>query len=75
MSICSSIFLLLDFEFQAGDLILAVFLNLPAFLAGKNQLTKSESIFSRKIAGCRIHVDRALERSRNYKIVDLITAP
>ena len=87
MSICSSISLLLDFEFQAGDLILAdkgfvihellprnVFLNLPAFLAGKNQLTTSESIFSRKIAGCRIHVERAIERLRNYKILDLITA-
>ena len=52
-----------------------VFLNLPAFLAGKVQLTKQESIFSRKIAACRIHVERAIERLRNYKILDLITAP
>ena len=52
-----------------------VFLNLPAFLAGKSQLTKSESVFSRKIAGCRIHDERAIERLRNYKILDLITAP
>ena len=59
MSICSSISLLLDFEFQAGDLILAdkgfvihellprnVILNLPAFLAGKSQLTKSDGILA-----------------------------
>ena len=68
---------------KAGDLILAdkgflihdllpnnVYLNLPAFLSGKTQFTKNEAIFSRKIAGCRIHVERAIERLRNYKILD-----
>ncbi len=38
-----------------------VFLNLPAFLSGKIQFSKIEAIFSRKIAGCRIHVERAIE--------------
>ncbi len=52
-----------------------VFLNLPAFLAGKTQLTKEEAAFSRKIASCRIHVERAIERMRNYKILHTITAP
>ena len=68
---------------KAGDLILAdkgflihdllpnnIYLNLPAFLSGKTQFTKNEAIFSRKIAGCRIHVERAIERLRNYKILD-----
>ena len=68
---------------KAGDLILAdkgflihdllpknVFLNLPAFLCGKTKFSKNEAIFSRKIAGCRIHVERAIERLRNYKILD-----
>ena len=68
---------------QAGDLILAdkgflihdilpknVFLNLPAFLSGKTQFTKRGAIFFRKITGCRIHIERAIERLRNYKILD-----
>ena len=74
--------------FQAGDLILAdkgflihdllpknIFLNLPAFLCGKSQLTKEEAVFSRKTSGCRIHVERAIERLRNYEILDLISQP
>ena len=68
---------------RAGDLILAekgflihdllpknVFLNLPAFFCGKTKFSKTEAIFSRKIAGCCIHVERAMERLRNYKILD-----
>lgn len=72
---------------KAGDLILAdkgfllhdivprgVFLNLPAFLRGKKQFTKEEAIFSRKIARSRIHVERAIERMRNYTILEKIFA-
>ncbi len=74
------------FIFQAGDLILAdkrfllhgilpqgVLLNLPAFLSSKKQFTKAEAIFSRKIAKSRIHVERAIERLRNYKIIETIS--
>ena len=70
---------------KAGDLILAdkgflihdimphgVFLNLPAFLRGKKQFTKA--IFSRKIARSRIHVERAIERMRNYAILTKVAA-
>ena len=72
---------------KAGDLILAdkgfllhdiipqgVFLNLPAFLRGKDKFTRAEAIFSRKIARSRIHVERAIERLRNYKILEKISA-
>ena len=72
--------------FQAGDLILAdkgfllhdvlprgVFLNVPAFLSSKGKLTKEEAIFSRKISQCRIHVERAIERLRNFRILDKIS--
>ena len=52
-----------------------MFLNLPAFLVGKTQLTKEEAAFSCKIASCRIHVERAIERMRNFKILNTITAP
>ena len=51
-----------------------IFLNLPALLCGKTQLTKEEAVFSRKIAGCRIHVERAIERLRNYKILQNFSA-
>ena len=51
----------------------SVFLNLPPFLAGKSQLSK-EAQFAKKIARCRIHVARSIERMRNYKILNLITA-
>ena len=73
---------------NAGDLILAdkgflihdllpknIFLNLPAFLCGKTQFTKEEAVFSRKIAGCRIHVERAIQRPRSYKILDYVNTP
>ena len=52
-----------------------VFLNMPAFLCGKRKFTKEEAVYSRKLAGCRIHVERAIERMRNYKILEYINAP
>lgn len=52
-----------------------VTLNLPAFLAGKKQFSKEEAIFSRKIARARIHVERAIQRIRNHRILECITAP
>ena len=70
---------------QAGDLILAdkgfvihallpknLYLNMPAFLSGKNKFSNEEAVYSRKVAGCRIHVERAIERLRNYKILGYI---
>ena len=72
---------------KAGDLILAdkgfllhdiipqgVFLNLPAFLRGKSKFSKAEAIFSTKIARSRIHVERAIERLRNYNVLKKISA-
>ena len=52
-----------------------VFLNLPEFLCSKTQFTQEEVVFSRKISSCRIHVERAIERLRNYKILDFLNAP
>jgi len=72
---------------QAGDLILAdkgfvihdllpknIYLNMPAFLSGKKKFSKEEAVYSRKVAGCRIHVERAIERLRNYKILGYINS-
>ena len=74
------------FLHQAGDLIMAdkgflihdvmpqgTFLNLPAFLSGKAKFTKEEAVFSRNISRARIHVERAIERLRNYTIIQTLT--
>ena len=66
---------LADKGFMIHDLMPKnVFLNLPPFLLKETQFTRSEATFTRKIAGCRIHVERANERLRNYKILSLITS-
>lgn len=54
-----------------GDLILrGVRLNIPPFLKGKQQLSQSELIETRRIASLRIHVERAMERLKNFHIFD-----
>ena len=50
-----------------------VFLNLPPFLSGKSQFTKEEALFCKNIASSRIQVERATGRTRNYKILNLIS--
>ena len=49
------------------------FLKSPCLFPGKQQFTKAGAIFSRKIARSRIHVERAIERIRNYTILDKIS--
>ena len=54
-----------------GDLILrGVRLNIPPFLKGKQQLSQSELVQTRRIASLRIHVERAMERLKNFHIFD-----
>lgn len=66
--------ILADKGFLLHDLLpQGVTLNLPAFLYGKKQFTKEEAVFSHKIARSRIHVERAIERLRNYRILNKIT--
>ena len=50
--------------FGIQDLLtpLKVKLNIPAFLAGRSQLTKAEVKESQSIASARIHVERAIQR-------------
>ena len=50
-----------------------VFLNLSPFLLGKTQFTESEAMFTRKLAGCHILVERAIERIKIYKILSIVT--
>ena len=49
---------------------LGVRVNIPPFLKGKEQLDGEELIETRRIASLRIHVERAMERIKNYHIFD-----
>ena len=44
-------------------------LNIPPFMGGKEQLTLEEEADTRRIASVRIHVERAIERIKNYCIL------
>ena len=46
---------------------LKVDLNIPAFLAGREQLTQDEVKESQGIAAVRIHVERAIQRIKNFR--------
>ena len=45
-------------------------LNIPPFLGGQSQLDQRELIETRRIAPLRIHVERCMERIKNYHIFD-----
>ena len=59
-----------DRGFNIRDLLLRrnAFLNIPAFSNGK-QLAARAVKKSRQIASVRIHVERQMERIKNYKII------
>jgi len=44
-------------------------LNSPPFLNGRSKLTPQEEIATKRIARVRIHVERAIERMKKYKII------
>lgn len=44
-------------------------LNIPAFLKGRDQLTSAEVKESQTIASVRIHVERAIQRLKRFKIL------
>ena len=46
-----------------------VSLNIPAFLGGRDYLTKGEVKASQTIASVRIHVERAIQRIKTYSII------
>ena len=57
------------FNIQDDLTPLGVRLNIPPFLKGKSQLEENELIETRRIASLRIHVERAMERIKNYHIL------
>ncbi|XP_055999076.1 uncharacterized protein LOC125681637 [Ostrea edulis] len=44
-------------------------LNIPPFLSGRDRLTPQEEILTKRIARVRIHVERAIERMKKFKII------
>ena len=51
------------------DMPNGVELNIPPFLNGQPQLTNDEETVTRKIASVRVHVERAIARIKNYRIL------
>ena len=54
------------FDIEDDLVLLGVHLNIPPFLRGKQQLSQEELISTRHIASLRIHVERAMERIKNF---------
>ena len=53
----------------ADDLPLGVALNIPPFLGEKEQFLKEDEIKTRRIAKHRIHVERAIQRIKSFRIL------
>lgn len=58
------------FEIEEDLLLTGAHLNIPPILCGKSQLSGNELILMRRIASLRIHVERAMERIKNFHIFD-----
>ena len=58
-----------DKGFNIGDLLESckLKLNHPPYLRGKQQFTADEVVETRRIASLRIHVERAIERIKNFQ--------
>jgi hypothetical protein len=52
-----------------SDMPHGVFLNIPPFLDGRPQLSAEDEAKTRKIASVRVHVERAIARIKNYRIL------
>ena len=58
------------FDIEEDLLLRGVQLNIRPFLRGKTQLSMPELIATRHIASLRIHVERAMERIKNFHVFD-----
>ena len=75
----------LNLSFARGDSVMAdkgstvqdllplgVFLNIPPFLGSKGQMTPEEVVQIQQIAFLRIHVERAINKIKNFHIWDSV---
>ena len=63
------------FDIEEDLILRRVRLNIPPFLRGKQQLNQAELVETRQIASLRIHVERAIERLKNFHIFDKPLSP
>ena len=63
------------FDIQDDLTLINVKLNIPPFLKDKDQFTEVEMIQTRRIASLRIHVERAMERLKNFHIFHRVLPP
>jgi hypothetical protein len=62
-----------DRGFEIDDLLPEnVSLNIPPFLNGKPQLSHPEEVETRRIAFLRVHVERAIARIKNYRLLQTV---
>ena len=62
-----------DKGFTIQDLLpLGVSLNIPSFLGSKGQMTPEEVVATQSIASLRIHVERAINKVKNFHIWDSV---
>ena len=54
------------FDIEKDLMLKGVRLNIPPFLRGKEQFSENELVVTRCIASLRIHVERAMERIKNF---------
>ncbi len=64
--------IMVDRGFDVEDILLpfGAELNIPLFLRGREQLDEQDVVETRRIASLRIHVERAIERIKNYHFFD-----
>ena len=60
-----------DQGFDIHDLVKSrkIQLNYPPFLKGRSQLSEEQTVETHHIASCRTHVEHAIERIKNYRIL------
>ena len=58
------------FDIQDDFAAKGVTVNIPSFLKGKTQFSREEMEHNKKIASLRIHVERCIERMKNWHIFD-----
>ena len=58
------------FDIQDDFAAKGVTVNIPSFLKGKTQFSREEMAHNKKIASLRIHVERCIERMKNWHIFD-----
>ena len=59
----------MGFTIHSEQACVGLSLNIPAFLGGRDYLTKAKVKESQKITSVRIHVERAIQRIKTYSII------